>query len=309
MSDPAQRLLAELDTIVSAHLGISAHGVAVLDGNAVIAFAGFCGTTLAAPDSIARLVQNAPPPPGLLLTNDPHAGGVALDHVFLLGRCGSLSVVVALTFRDFGAMRKDVFRHRAETFHEGLGLSLLAVDWNGSDRDVVLNVIEANVRDGGVARLVIDQVARATLAACQVAVAIKPGLVRPPAISGHAGSRAVVANSDHAAVDVTLEVNDGDWRLRTSLDSKGPAEVARCATSTVRSASMLGVSDALSLPCAALLQTLKVEETGVAAVAPEAVGDGAPLAYACYRAAFDAARKLAGGSASPRDEAAFLARQ
>jgi hypothetical protein len=309
MSDPAQRLLAELDMIVAAHPGISAHGVAVLEGNAVIAFAGFCGTTLAAPDSIVRLVNCAPSPPALLLTNDPHAGGAGLDCVFLMGRSGARSVVAALTFRDFGAMRKDVFRHRAETFHEGLALSLLSVDWSGSDRDVVLSVIDANVKDGGVARAVMDQAARATLAACHLSDAIEPSPVKLPAISGQASSRAIVANSNDATVDVTFEANDGGWRLRTSLDSRNPTEVARCSASSIRSASMLGIADALSLPATALLRTLDVEGTGVAAVAPEAVGDGTPLAYACYRAAFDAARNLIGGSSAPRDEVAFLVRQ
>lgn len=309
MSNLAQRLLADLDSLVEVHAGIAAHGVAVLEGDAVVALAGFCGTTFAAPDAIVRLLEDLPPPPALLLTNDPYAGGVGLDHVFLLGRSGSRSVVAALAFRDFGAMRKDVFRHRAETFHEGLSLSLLAVDWTGPDRDVVLNVIATNVREGKVARTVVDAAARATLAACKVADPIKPEAAAAPPVSGRADGRAIVANSNDAAIDVVLEASDRGWRLRSTLDSKNPGEVARCAASAIRSASMLGVADALSLSRAALLRTLNVEASDVAAVAPEAVGDGTPLAYACYRAAFDAARKLAGAAATPRDEDAFLARE
>ena len=309
MSDPARRLLTELDEIVAAHPGISAHGVALLEGGAVIALAGFCGATLAAPDSIVRLIDSASPPPTLLLTNDPHAGGVGLDRLFLMGRSGSRSVVTALAFRDFGAMRKDVFRHRAETFHEGLSLSLLSVDWSGPDREVVLNVIEANVKDGGAARIVMDRTAHATLAACRLPEAIAPHPVNLPAIAGQASGQAVVANSNHATVRVTFEAKGDSWRLRASLDSGNPAELARCSHTTIRSASMLGAADALSLPPAALLQRLTVEQSGIAAVAPEAVGDGTPLAFACYRAGFDAVRELVGGSTKPRDEAAFRARQ
>jgi hypothetical protein len=309
MNDPAQRLLDELDTIVAAHPGIAAHGVAVLNGTTAVALAGFCGTTFAAPDTIAKLLDDLPPPPALLVTNDPYAGGVALDHVFLLGRAGSRTIVAALAFRDFGAMRKDVFRHRAETFHEGLSLSLLPVDWTGPDRDVVLNVIAANVRDGAAIRAFTDKVARATLAACNGGDWIASDWAPLPAILGHADSRAVLANSNDAAIDVRLQFSENGWRLRISLDSKNPAAVARCAASAIRSATMLGVADALSLPRATLLHTLNVDDVGVAAVAPEAVGDGAPLAFACYRAAFDAARTLGRTAASPRDEAAFLARQ
>jgi hypothetical protein len=273
------------------------------------ALAGFSGLTLSAPDMIARLVRAAPPPPSLVLTNDPYAGGVALDHVFLLARGTSRSVVAALAFRDFGAMRKDVFRHRAETFHEGLSLSLLAIDWNGPERDIVLGVIAANVRDGTAARDVIDRVARATLSACTAPDAAAMQLATLPAISGHAESRAIVANSNDAAVDVALDARNGAWSLHASFDSTSAMAVGRCSAAAVRSASTLGVADALSLPAAAVLPTLRVEDTNVAAVAPEAVGDGAPLAYACYRAAFAAARKLSGGTSEPRDEAAFKTRQ
>jgi hypothetical protein len=310
MTDLAHRLLAELDRIVAAHTGVTAHGVAVIEGENTIALAGFCGTSLAAPGAILALLRNAPPP-SLVLTNDPHAGGTGLDRVFVIARAGPRSVVAALAFRDFGAMRKDVFRRRAETFHEGLAFSLLPVDWAGPDRDIVLGLIAANVRDGIVACDITDRVVRATLAANDAigGLASQTGPASAIPISGHAEGRAAVANANGVAVDAALSADADGWRVTMQLDNQTVGEVARCSTSAIRSASVLGVADALGLPRMAALDSLRVEPGNAAAAAPEAVGDGMPVAYACYRAAFDAARKLSAAAATrPRDEAVFLAR-
>jgi hypothetical protein len=311
MIDPAQRLLEQLDEIVAPHPGlVAAHGAAVIEGEEVVALAGFCGMTLAAPGAILQLLNSAPPA-ALVLTNDPYAGGVGLDHLFLVGRSAGRAVIAALAFRDFGAMRKDVFRRRAETFHEGLALSVLPVDWDGPERDVVLGVIAANVRDGEAARAITDRVARATLAACASPGGIRPGRRARTAVpvTGRAEGRAAVANSNGASIETTLDAAGGEWRLALILDSENAGALARCSAAAIRSASVLGVADALGLPRTAPLQSLVVTHANLAAVAPDAVGEGTPVAYGCYRAAFDAARKLrTGGAATPRDEAAFLAR-
>lgn len=310
MTDPANRLLAELDGIVAAHDGVTAHGVAVLGDGGIVALAGFCGASLAAPTEIVTRLPNVPLS-SLVLTNDPHAGGVGLDQVFVVGRAGPRSIVAALAFRDFGAMRKDVFRRRAETFHEGLSFSLLPVDWDGPDRDAVLKLIAANVRDGTAARDVFDRVTHAVLAARATVGGVPPRPGANPAIpvSGNAEGRAAVAGANGVAVDAALAATGGVWSAMLSLDNRTDRDVPRCSASALRSASVLGVADALGLPRTALLGSLKVETGNAAAVAPEAVGEGMPVAYACYRAAFDAARKLSPATApAPRDEAAFLAR-
>jgi hypothetical protein len=311
MIDPAQRLLQELDAIVAAHPGlVSAHGAAVTDGDEIAALAGFSGMTLAAPGAILKLLDSAPPT-ALVLTNDPYAGGVRLDHLFVVGRSAGRAVIAALAFRDFGAMRKDVFRRRAETFHEGLALSVLPVDWDGPERDVVLGVIAANVRDGAAARAIMDRVAHATRAAQASLGEFRPGPNSRTAVpvSGRSQGRAALANSNGAAIETTFEADGNVWRLALMLESENAGAVARCAAASIRSASVLGVADALGLPRTAPLQSLMVEHTNLAAVAPDAVGEGTPVAYGCYRAAFDAARKLRTGAlATPRDEAAFLAR-
>jgi hypothetical protein len=310
MTDSANRLLAELDRVVATHAGVAAQGVAVLDGENTIALAGFCGTSLAAPHAIMTMLRDAPPS-ALVLTNDPHAGGVGLDQVFVIGRVGPRSIVSALTFRDFGAMRKDVFKRRAETFHEGLAFSLLPVDWSGPDRDAVLKLIAANVRDGAASRDVFDRVARAVLSARSTieGTALRAGATPPMPVAGRAEGRAAVAGANGVAVDAMLDGSEGGWRVTLGLDNQTAREMARCSASAIRSASVLGVADALGLPRTAPLGRLRVEHGNVAAVAPEAVGEGMPVAYACYRAAFDAARKLSVAAATlPRDEAAFLAR-
>ena len=308
MTDPAQRLLADLDTIVGIHQGFRAHGAAVLEGDEVVALAGFCGMTLAAPGAICKLMNNAASAVMLALTNDPYAGGSRLNHIFMIGLAGSRSVVTALAFRDFGAMRKDVFRHRAETFHEGLALSLLCVDWKGPERDVVLSVIATNVRDGHAARDVIDRVALATLNACSSLAAFEPQCAPAmPRILGRADGRAIVDESNGAAIDAVFDAGGG-WRVTLKLDNRNVAEVARCSSSAIASAATLGFADGFGLPLTVSLSLLNVEDADVAAEAPEAVGEGTPLAYACYRATFDAVRKLSNKTSSPRDEVLFLAR-
>lgn len=310
MTDPAHRLLAELDRIAAAHAGVAAQGVAVLDGENTIALAGFCGMSLAAPHAIMAMLRDAPPS-ALVLTNDPHAGGVGLDQVFVIGRVGSRSIVSALTFRDFGAMRKDVFKRRAETFHEGLAFSLLPVDWSGPDRDAVLKLIAANVRDGAAARDVFDRVARAVLSARSTieGTALRADATPPMPAASRSEGRAAVAGANGVAVDASLSADSDGWRVTLKLDNQTAREMARCSASAIRSASVLGVADALGLARTALLGCLRVEHGNVAAVAPEAVGEGTPVAYACYRAAFDAACKLSPAApTTPRDEVAFLAR-
>lgn len=310
MSDPAHRLLAELDAIVAGQAGVAVRGVAVLDGENTVVLAGFCGTSLAAPGAIIALLDGAPPSE-LVLTNDPHAGGLGLDQVFLIGRAGRRSIVAALAFRDFGAMRKDVFRRRAETFHEGLSFSLLPLAWDGPDRDAVLKLIAANVRDGTAVRDVFDRLAHAVLAARSTIDNIPAPPPANPAIpiKGKAEGRAAVAGANGVAVDAVLAAAGGGWSVMLSLDNQTDREVSRCSASAIRSASMLGVADALGLPRTVPLDSLKVEPGNAAAAAPEAVGEGMPVAYACYRAAFDAARKLSPATAAaPRDETAFLAR-
>jgi len=306
MTDLAHELLAEIDISLKAYTDVTAHGVALIDGDTIVDAAGLSGLTLAAPAAIASRLKNLPPPPNLAITNDPYASGVRLDHVFFVTRKGASAIVTALTFRDFGAMRSDVFRRRAETFHEGLNLSLLTVDWDGPDRNILLDVISANIRNGTAMREAVDHTARWAMAAC--ARARVPRVQAAAAVTGKASGHAEIPLATGLAVDVTLDCSGNDWRLGAHFSAGGDAPVARCASASLRSASVLGIADALSMPPAAVLPRLKIETGKLAAVAPEAVNDGGPLAYACYQAAFDAARKLSRGTTVPRNEEAFRAR-
>lgn len=306
MTHTAHNLLSQIDTALARYRDVAAHGVALLDGDKVIDSAGFSGLTLAAPAGIAARLKDLPSAPAIAITNDPYASGVRLDHLFLIARNGKFKIVAALKFDDFGAMRDDVFRRRAETFHEGLNLSMLTIDWSSPERDMLLGVIAANIRNGAAMRDALDETARWLLAASERLTPAAPATVATAAVSGKADGQAKLAGR---ALNVTLDCSSADWRLSARLAGGDNAASARCAAASLRSAMIFAVADALSMPPVAVLAKLTVETGGLAAVAPEAVNDGGRLAFACYQAAFQATTKLSGADASPRDEASFRARR
>lgn len=289
----------------------SVHGVALVEGAKISAAIGFNGLTLAAPIAIAdRLAGAAPPSGAIVLSNDPHAGGVSLNHLFLVARTNAPAcwLVAALTFADFGAMRSDVFRRRAETFHEGLSLSRLTADWGGTDRHIVLSVIGANVRRGEAVRAIIDKSARAVLAAAAerntVGIAAGPSATLP-----RGAGRGSAPVTDGGELVVVAE-----WRGRSEptlsnvclklVGGAANGQMARCSASSARSAVVLALADAFGARWQDLV-AMKIDCGNVAATAPEAVGDGLPVAYACYRAAFAAARAAGAQAEAPRSLAAF----
>lgn len=307
-------LLGTLDSVTAkerAHA--SAHGVMLLEGTHVLAAAGFSGLSLAAPLAIVERLDRSSSAQGVIvLHNDPHAGGADLNHLFMVTRAGTVRryLVAALAFTDFGAMRRDVFRRQAETFHEGLSLSLLAVDWDGPERQMVLRVIETNVRHGASVCAVIGKAAQALLAAADesgpASVASKPFLL--PGCAGHAS--APVAEDGTLSVLARWSSGDpsapGDMRLQLSRDP-AQGQVARCSASSARSAAWLGVADALGMSWHDLKMP-RIDVGNVAAGAPEAVGDGLPIAFACYRAAFEAACGLDIPDGMPRSIDVFTER-
>lgn len=304
-------LQATLETIAADGGDIaSVHGVALIEEARISAAAGFNGLTLAAPIAIAdHLAGTASLSGTIVLNNDPHAGGVSLSHLFLVARTGGPDcfLVAALTFADFGSMRSDVFRRRPETFHEGLSLSLLAADWGGADRQIVLSVIGANVRRGETVRAIIDKSARTVLAAAAeqgpVAIAAGPSATLP---RGAGRGSAPVTDSGDLVVEAEM-TGAGGQAADVCLQLVGAAsssQVARCSASSARSAVVLAFADASGARWQDLV-AMKIDCGNVAAAAPEAVGDGWPVAYACYRAAFAAARHAGARAGSPRSIAAF----
>ncbi|MGE0853430.1 MAG: hypothetical protein AB7O44_28090 [Hyphomicrobiaceae bacterium] len=323
--EPARALLQTLDALAARHEGrVLAHGAAMLDRSTILSAAGFNGMTLAAPSAIGeRLGPGATAGGAIVLSNDPHAGGADLNHLFLVANAGSPQrhCVAALAFQDFGAMRKDVFRRRPETYHEGLSLSLLSADWSGSDRDIVLGVIAANIRHGAAMRAVIDEAARAIVAAAANAAAMYPrGDPAPELIAGAGEGHVTVGEASNVAISASLRILPAaamddpasgvtNLQITLRLVGNGVAQIRRCAESSARSAAVLGIADALGAPWQSVLPATCVDARAICATPPEAVGDGLACAYACYRAAFTAVGDLPLAIArTPREPTGLIGR-